>query len=122
METMYERIEKLRKLRKISQGDLEKELGFGNGSISKWKAHDPAPRSVSKLADYFGVTTDYLINGNPGTGKDSTIYNALQLYYKYRESPAQVQYIVQTLLNDTKIEWEFNRKKTDEKEGDSNDT
>lgn len=35
--TVFERIEKLRKEKNISQGKLEKELGFSNGSISKWR-------------------------------------------------------------------------------------
>ena len=39
--TFYERIEELRKTRGISQGDLEKELGFSDGSISKWKSSMP---------------------------------------------------------------------------------
>lgn len=38
--TLYERIETLRKSKNISQGKLEKELGFSNGSISS----GPLPR------------------------------------------------------------------------------
>mgnify|MGYP004508816547 CR=1 FL=1 len=58
---MYERIEYLRKKEGISQGNLEKELGFSNGSISKWKASTPKPERLQKLADYFGVSVDFLI-------------------------------------------------------------
>lgn len=58
---MYERIEFLRKKEGISQGNLEKELGFSNGSISKWKASTPKPERLQKLADYFGVSVDFLI-------------------------------------------------------------
>jgi len=61
--SVYERIEKLRKTAKISQGKLEKELGFSNGSISKWKSSMPNPERLKKLADYFGVSVDYLMNG-----------------------------------------------------------
>lgn len=69
--SVYERIEKLRKLRKISQGKLEKELGFSNGSISKWKSSMPNPERLKKLADYFGVSVDYLMNGE---GSDIKYY------------------------------------------------
>lgn len=62
--TVFERIESLRKSRDISQGKLEKELGFSNGSISKWKTSMPNPERLQKLADYFGVSLDYLITGN----------------------------------------------------------
>lgn len=61
--TVFERIEKLRKEHKISQGNLEKELGFSNGSISKWKISMPTSERLQKIADYFGVTIDYLMTG-----------------------------------------------------------
>ena len=67
---VYERIESLRKERKISQGNLEKELGFSNGSISKWKTSMPKPERLQKIADYFGVTVDYLMTGNESDGKE----------------------------------------------------
>lgn len=58
---MYERIEYLRKKEGITQGNLEKELGFSNGSISKWKTSTPKPERLQKLADYFGVSVEFLI-------------------------------------------------------------
>ena len=63
MTTFYERLEKLRKEKGISQGDLEKELGFSNGSISKWKKSTPTHDRLEKLAGYFGVTSKYLMTG-----------------------------------------------------------
>lgn len=61
--TIYERIEILRKSKNISQGKLEKELGFSNGSISKWRNSMPNPERLRKLAEYFNVTVDYLMTG-----------------------------------------------------------
>lgn len=61
--TVFERIESLRKSKKISQGKLEKELGFSNGSISKWKTSMPTLERLQKIADYFGVTINYLMTG-----------------------------------------------------------
>ena len=65
----YERLETLRKSKKISQGDLEKELGFSNGSISKWKKSQPTFDRLKKLADYFGVSIEYLKNGEDNSEK-----------------------------------------------------
>lgn len=62
--TVFERIEELRKSTGISQGKLEKELGFSNGSISKWKNSTPKSDRLQKLADYFGVSVEYLMTGN----------------------------------------------------------
>lgn len=73
--TFYERLEMLRKSKKISQGDLEKELGFSNGSISKWKKRQPTFDRLKKSADYFGVSVEYLQNGEePDTNADIPYY------------------------------------------------
>lgn len=39
------------------------ELGFGNGAIYNWDKSSPSADKVVKIADYFGVTTDFVIFG-----------------------------------------------------------
>lgn len=73
--TLYERIESLRKSKGISQGDLEKELNFSNGSISKWKKGTPKPERLQKIAEYFGVTMDYLMTGEEKEVLDGYYFN-----------------------------------------------
>ena len=58
---IYDRIVSLCKNRNISIGRLEKELGFSNASINKWKESDPGVWKVKKLADYFGVSIEYFL-------------------------------------------------------------
>lgn len=72
--TIYERIESLRKSKGLSQGKLEKQLGFSNGSISKWKNSTPKVERLQKLADFFGVSVEYLMTGKEDKqkGKDNT--------------------------------------------------
>lgn len=62
--TTYERIATLCKRNNISITGLEKELGFGRGLIGKWR-NMASPNSVKlqKIAEYFDVTIDYLMNG-----------------------------------------------------------
>lgn len=81
--TIYERIESLRKSKGLSQGKLEKQLGFSNGSISKWKNSTPKVERLQKLADFFGVSVEYLMTGKEDEqkGKDNTD----DLKQKYRE-------------------------------------
>lgn len=81
--TIYERIESLRKSKGLSQGKLEKQLGFSNGSISKWKNSTPKVERLQKLADFFGVSVEYLMTGKEDEqkGKDNTD----DLKEKYRE-------------------------------------
>ena len=41
---------------------LEKELGVGYSSIQKWKnTHSPSAEKISKVANYFNVSLDYLL-------------------------------------------------------------
>lgn len=56
-----ERVKALCKERKLPISRLEKDLGFANGYIGQLrKGTFPADR-LQAIADYFGVTTDYLL-------------------------------------------------------------
>ena len=41
---------------------IEKDLKLSNGLISKWNKSVPRADSLQKVADYLGVTTQYLFN------------------------------------------------------------
>lgn len=69
---LFERVEELRKSKNISRRNLENELGFSNGSISKWKTNVPTPERLKKVADFFGVSIEYLL-----TEKDNTNFSSL---------------------------------------------
>lgn len=58
---MYEKIEQLCVNKKIAIGRLENELGFGKGTVSKWKESSPSVENLKKVADYFDVSIDYLV-------------------------------------------------------------
>lgn len=58
---MIENINKLCKENGISISQLERELGFGKGTISRWKSSSPSLDKVIAIADYFNVDMDYLI-------------------------------------------------------------
>ena len=42
---------------------LEAKLGFGNGTITKWDKTTPNADKLNAVAQYFGVSMDYLLNG-----------------------------------------------------------
>ena len=81
--TIYERIESLRKSKGLSQGKLEKQLGFSNGSISKWKNSTPKVERLQKLADFFGVSVEYLMTGKEDGQKEKD--NTDDLKEKFEE-------------------------------------
>lgn len=60
---MLDRILQLCDKEKIKIAQLERELGFGNGTIKRWAGSYPGADKVLKVANHFGVTTDYLLTG-----------------------------------------------------------
>lgn len=58
--TTYERIIELCKENGIKQTSLEKDLGFGRGSIGKMKQYGTSYDRLKKIADYFNVPISYL--------------------------------------------------------------
>lgn len=70
--TLSDRIQLLLETKGISQSELEKTLGFGKGTMTKWKGTTaPSADKLLKIAEYFDVTLDYLMTGNEGTLKKS---------------------------------------------------
>ena len=43
---------------------LETDLGFGKGYVSKLGKSTPNAIKIQQIADYFNVSVDYLMNGN----------------------------------------------------------
>lgn len=67
-----DRIKDLRKKNKITQSDLSSIIGYSQSLIANWERdeRDPDTETLVKLADYFNVSTDYLLGredyyGNP---------------------------------------------------------
>ena len=60
--TLVERIRYLARDREdMSIPELEVRLGFGNGTISRWKTASPSIDKLQKIADFFNVSIDYLL-------------------------------------------------------------
>lgn len=60
-----EKIMQLRKDRKLSQEDLAEIVNVSRQAVSKWETGDAMPDTdkIVALADYFSVTTDWLLRG-----------------------------------------------------------
>ena len=69
--TLRDTIKGLCEERNISLNKLETELGFAKGYVSKLDKSTPNSAKIQQIADYFGVTVDYLI-----TGKDNRYSDA----------------------------------------------
>ncbi len=68
--TTYEIIKELCKEKGIAVTALEKELGFGRGSIGKLRNGSTTIERLQKIADFFNVSIEYL---NSGTTYEPTL-------------------------------------------------
>ncbi|EOO41607.1 hypothetical protein IIU_00346 [Bacillus cereus VD133] len=59
--TIVDRIKKLCNEQKITIAELERRIQLSNGQIRKWSNQTPGIDKIQKVADYFKVSTDYLI-------------------------------------------------------------
>lgn len=57
----YEIIKELAKRKKISIRQLEMKFGYSNGYLAKWKNARPNTTELTRLANFFDVTVDYLL-------------------------------------------------------------
>lgn len=58
---VYNKVKKLCDDKRISVSSVEKECGLANATIRGWKYSDPRATNLKKVADYFGVTMEYLL-------------------------------------------------------------
>ncbi len=61
---LLDRIKELAHKRGISITQLEEELSIPKNTIYQWKNRIPSTKRLQLVADYFNVTTDYLLGRN----------------------------------------------------------
>lgn len=85
----FEIVKKLCQQRKISLAELENKLGFGKNSLYSWKNKTPNGESLKKVADYFNVSTDYLLGRDEPTKQNHnfTVEEALESVMSYDGKP-----------------------------------
>lgn len=59
--TVFDRVKILCDRRKISINDLEKSLGYSRNTLYRLKTQNPGADKLEEIADYFNVSTDYLL-------------------------------------------------------------
>ena len=70
---LYARVKYLCDKNKISIYQLERELGISNGYIKKWETSSPTIERLSKVAEFFNVSVDYLIGKSDIEGTAETV-------------------------------------------------
>lgn len=95
---MYEIYCKLRDERGVKDSDVVKGTGITKSTFSDWKTGRSKPKNekLQKIADYFGVTVDYLM-----TGKEEVTATNSELTVKdEREIGKDLDRIMEEIEND----------------------
>ncbi|KAK9680677.1 helix-turn-helix protein [Popillia japonica] len=63
---MYENYRKLRDSRGYKDADVSRGTGIGKSTFSDWKSgrSEPGPAKMVKIANFLGVSTEYLVTGD----------------------------------------------------------
>lgn len=72
MFSLFEKIKELCQKRGISINSLEETLGYSRNTIYSMKSKKPNAERLQQIADYFNVSTDYLLGrtDNPAISSD----------------------------------------------------
>lgn len=78
-------LRKLRKQKKLNQASLAEAVGMSQATVAAWEngTRKPDVETISFLADYFGVTVDYLM-GREEPAKDGAEAYPPHLQEAYR--------------------------------------
>lgn len=110
---MYEIFEQLMKEKGVRAADVARATGIAPQTFSAWKKGESSPKSdkLQKIADYFGVSLEYLTTGvNPdGYYYDKESAEIAQEIYQNKElhllfdmtrdaKPEDLRYFAQMLL------------------------
>ena len=99
----WERIMQLCNKNGISASKLCEIIGLSNATATKWKNGSiPQNRTLKKIADYFNVSTDYLLGKtdiqNPSSADGNITFDDFT-YAMYNESKYLTEEDKQALLN-----------------------
>ena len=77
----FEKIKELAKKRGKSLGQVEEDLGYGRNTLYKIKNSTPNAERIAEIANYFNVSTDYLLGrtDNPNIVKNGDASAPLDL-------------------------------------------
>lgn len=101
-------IRDLRKEKRVSQTELAKIVGVSQTTVTAWETGkaEPSSSAVSNLADYFNVTTDYLL-GRPEKKKEKQNVELTDddiiMTYQGKELSDEDREIIKRLMNGKQV-------------------
>ncbi|MBO6349305.1 helix-turn-helix transcriptional regulator [Enterococcus casseliflavus] len=85
--TTFERIKELAKKQGKSLNKVEEELGYGRNVLYRLKSSNPSAERLQEIANYFGVSVDYLLGrtDNPHNAESEDEYDDLVMMFRKNE-------------------------------------
>lgn len=105
---LVERIKELAAKRGKTLKDVALDLGFSYNTIYKWNNQTPKIDKIKVVADYFGVSIDYLLGEEPVAEKDIDLNEALDEAMTFNGKPLSehdrevVRNLLEAYLNSSK--------------------
>lgn len=85
--TVFDRIKQLADKKGVSVSRVATDLGFSENLFYQWKKASPKSDRLEKVADYFGVSLDYLMGrtDNPVSSNSPDEYDDLVMMFRKNE-------------------------------------
>lgn len=97
---MFEKIRQLCVERKTNISEVERKCGLANATIRRWETGTPNVDSLVKVADYFGVSVDYLL----GRGTYSLSAAAQEYAKQFDELPEEKKHLAMAYMGVVKAQ------------------
>ena len=96
--TIIERIKTLCAESHITIASLERRLNLGNGTIGRWNTASPTVERLGRVADYFGVSLDYLTGREQREVINSVYLSCLRRAQSQDVDPGDLELALETIL------------------------
>ena len=96
--TILERIKTLCAESHITIASLERRLNLGNGTIGRWNTASPTVERLGRVADYFGVSLDYLTGREQREVINSVYLSCLRRAQSQDVDPGDLELALETIL------------------------
>lgn len=96
--TIVERIKTLCAESHITIASLERRLNLGNGTIGRWNTASPTVERLGRVADYFGVSLDYLTGREQREVINSVYLSCLRRAQSQDVDPGDQELALETIL------------------------
>lgn len=71
--SLTNRIKELADQKKVTFAEIERKVGISNGQIRRWDTSSPKIENIQKVADFFDVSTDYLLGRSTTTSIEGNV-------------------------------------------------